>query len=593
MGEILKRVAFWNRMSHINSVERESHINHRMRAEEFCKFHGWELVKEYSLMEVPGGKVREHPAYYEYRADVRAGRIDALLVTSIKRFARKVSILVEEIQFLKDHGVDFIAINDNVDTTTPYGRFFFHLISALAELESDEVSERIRLSIKPRAERGLPLGGKCPPGYRWDKRQLVIDEERAPAIRRVFETFVETRNLAPTCRRLTEAGIFAEKGLFTNTTLRRLLSNTVYVGRHLKNYSGSKAGKRFWKDAKDHVVIDCPRLIDDGLWNNTQALLARISTSQPPKVKQNHYLLSGLLSCPCGGKFYGVTYRDEKWSKYVCKACAKRVKLALVDKAVLDLLKDVILRADYLEARIKEIDPSVDIVQKAYDLANLIQIADNETKNILLKTLIKRIDVDGTDINVVIRMIPQIEVPLSHVRTSKVAGESVRFETVYLFPGNPQDCLEFSHKVSFAPPAISEENLAQRVKAARGRLKLLQVEVDTIAGLSETSCCRFETGRAVPNKTSLKKLAKALRVSEDWLLWGNAGSLAARVREFRNRLGITQAELSRRSGRDRKFVNEIERGAVTAPTQEKLKRLSRALNVPLEELCPGGVPWRR
>ena len=290
-----KRIAFWNRMSCEASVERESHVNHRMRAEDFCRFHDWELVKEYTLLDVPGSKIREHPAYGEYRRDVREGKIDGFLVTGLKRFARKVKILIEEIEFLRHHEVDFISMNENLDTTSPYGKLIFHIIAGLAELESDETSQRIRASVKPRAERGLPLSGASPFGYRWENKRLVLDEVEAETVRTAFRTFLTIGNLRPTCRALTAAGYRARRGEFSITTLRRILTNTAVIGRHLRNYRGTKDGEWYFKDKSEHIINDCPRIIDDKTWKSVQFRLGEIALTQPPKRKQNTYLLSGLL----------------------------------------------------------------------------------------------------------------------------------------------------------------------------------------------------------------------------------------------------------------------------------------------------------
>src|SRR3989338_4031565 len=350
---MVKRIGFWNRMSHMNSVDRESHVNHRMRAEEFCKFHDFKIVKEYSLLDVAGSKIREHRAYYEMKNDVRAGTIDALLVTGLKRFARKVKILVEEIQFLQENKVDFISMNESIDTTTPYGKFFFHLIAALAELESDEVSERIKASIKPRAERGVSLGGSAPWGYKYVDKKYVVDA--TVPVKDVFDTFLRVGQMRPTCRVLTEKGIFARKGPFTTTTLNRVLRDEIYIGRHWRNRRGSTQGKIYHKGESDWILNAAPRLLDDITWHKSQALLKRIRHNQPPKKYQNTYLLSWVLKHDCGGKLYGSTRRTTKGlhQYYQCKKCGEQAQLQRVNKAILDSLKDVILRSDYIEERVR------------------------------------------------------------------------------------------------------------------------------------------------------------------------------------------------------------------------------------------------
>lgn len=412
MEKTIKRVAFWNRMSAEKSVENESHINHRMRAEAFCAAREWELVREYTLLEVPGSKVREHPAYREYRRDVREGCIDALLVTTLKRFARKVKILIEEIEFLRTHNVDFISMGESIDTTTPYGKLIFHIFSGLAEFESDEVSERLRASVKPRAQRGLPLSGQTPLGYRWVSKRLTVYEPEAEIVRRAFAFFCEEGHLNPTCRRLTAAGFRARMADFGNTTLRRILSCTAYIGRHVRNYRGTKDGSWFFKKLEDHVVNDCPRIIDDKVWTTAQNLLKDISFSQPPKEIRNTYLLSGLLQHSCGGKLYGVTWRDYRWAKYVCKSCGHRMKASDLDAAICEVLFGIVLRSDYLGQLLKEQGASPEIyLRKARTIKSVYEKLGMKDRNLLLKTLLSRITIEDKRIRMTFRDLPAIEMP--------------------------------------------------------------------------------------------------------------------------------------------------------------------------------------
>lgn len=412
MGNQRKRVAFWNRMSDEKSVENESHINHRMRAEAFCQAHGWDMVKEYTLLEVPGSKVREHPAYREYRKDVREGRIDALLVTTLKRFARKVKILIEEIEFLRGHEVDFISMGESIDTTTPYGKLIFVIISGLAELESDEVSERIKASIKPRAMRGLPLSGQTPFGYRWVQKRLTVYEPEAEIVRAAFKSFCEEGHLSATCRRLKASGYRARFSDFANSTMRRILSNTAYIGKHVRNYRGTKDGRWYVKKPEDHVLNECPRIIDDQSWTVAQKLLQKISVSQPPKEIRNTYLLSGLLHHSCGGKLYGVTWRDYCWAKYVCKKCGHRMKASDLDAAICEVLFGIVLRSDYLTEILKEQGASPEVyLRKARTIQSVYEKLGTKDRNLLLKTLLSRITIEDRRIRMTFRDLPAVEMP--------------------------------------------------------------------------------------------------------------------------------------------------------------------------------------
>lgn len=107
------------------------------------------------------------------------------------------------------------------------------------------------------------------------------------------------------------------------------------------------------------------------------------------------------------------------------------------------------------------------------------------------------------------------------------------------------------------------------------------------------TCHRLESGRNAPTWATVEKLAHALNVDPNLLLWGEHGSLAARVAEIRKRKGLTQVGLSRLAGLKESSINEIELGHNKCPKESTLVKVAKALFVGLEQLCPGGIPWKK
>jgi DNA invertase Pin-like site-specific DNA recombinase len=166
-GKHFMRVGFWNRISHEESVERDAPQSHFKLALDYCNFNNWVIVKEYPLLEVQGKYIRDEVEYHKYRYDVESHSIDILLLTELKRLARKTSILIEEADYMRKLGVDIVAINQKIDTTSAYGKFFYVLMAALAELESDETSYRIKRNVPNRAKALKVLGNKAAYGWDW------------------------------------------------------------------------------------------------------------------------------------------------------------------------------------------------------------------------------------------------------------------------------------------------------------------------------------------------------------------------------------------------------------------------------------------
>src|SRR3954470_15991989 len=101
---------------------------------------------------------RRAPAFDELMADARRRRFDCVLVWKYDRFARSLGALVAALQEFRDLGVDFISYTQAIDTTTPMGQLFFHVIGSFAEFERDMIVERVRAGLANARAKGKRLG---------------------------------------------------------------------------------------------------------------------------------------------------------------------------------------------------------------------------------------------------------------------------------------------------------------------------------------------------------------------------------------------------------------------------------------------------
>jgi DNA invertase Pin-like site-specific DNA recombinase len=98
------------------------------------------------------------PEFEAMMADARRGRFDCVLVWKYDRFARSLGALVAALQEFRDLGIDFISHTQAIDTTTPMGRLFFHVIGSFAEFERDVIVERVRAGLANARAKGKRLG---------------------------------------------------------------------------------------------------------------------------------------------------------------------------------------------------------------------------------------------------------------------------------------------------------------------------------------------------------------------------------------------------------------------------------------------------
>lgn len=158
MGRDATRVAIYARVS---TGEQSPELQLR-ELRDYASRRGFVVHREY--VDQASGDVRRRqraPEFDALMADARRRRFDCVLVWKYDRFARSLGALIAALQEFRDLGVDFISHTQAIDTTTPMGRLFFHVIGSFAEFEREVIVERVRPGWPTRAPRASALAGPC------------------------------------------------------------------------------------------------------------------------------------------------------------------------------------------------------------------------------------------------------------------------------------------------------------------------------------------------------------------------------------------------------------------------------------------------
>ena len=138
----------------------------------YAKLRGWDVFEIY--VDKESGRFEKkgkREAFDRMLADARKRRFDILFVFRYSRFARLTKDLVDALGDFETLGIDFVSYSENIDTTTSHGRFFFTVIAAFAQLESDTISENVRAGLARPRQEGKRLGR--PPVSTYSKERII------------------------------------------------------------------------------------------------------------------------------------------------------------------------------------------------------------------------------------------------------------------------------------------------------------------------------------------------------------------------------------------------------------------------------------
>ena len=326
-------------------------MNQKEMLRNYCYERSWEIYDIY-VDDGYSGIDRSRPEFNRLLKDCETGNIDIVLCKDQSRFSRDTIIIEQYIndKFL-EWGVRFIGVADNADTDSEsYGtiRLF---TSAYNEMYVKDISSKIRRTLAYKREQGQFIGSFAPYGYIIDpndKHHLVIDEEAASVVRSIFDMYVSGEGYRSIVRKLNADGIASpseykrrkgskyvngnaetsnSRGLWTQSTIARILANEMYTGTLVQGKShhiSYKNKKRKKVEQADWVRIPGAHeaIIKAETWSRTQERLN--SHARVGKRSQEISPLSGKVRCAeCGRSMKRNVYYNKKGDKkYYGLQCA-------------------------------------------------------------------------------------------------------------------------------------------------------------------------------------------------------------------------------------------------------------------------------
>ena len=253
---------------------------------------GWTLVRtRYDDGGFSGGST-DRPALQQLLADIRAHRINVIVVYKVDRLTRSLADFAKLVELFDAHGVSFVSVTQQFNTTTSMGRLTLNVLLSFAQFEREVTSERIRDKIGASKRKGLWVGGVVPLGYQAKDRKITVVADEAKTVRHIFRRYLDLGSLNLLLTDLRRTGIKTKLrplsngrtigGIpFTRGSLAAFLRNRFYIGE--VRYKG------------EVFPGEQSAILDRALFDAVQSKLDRQRTNHAKARQQSQSLLMGRI----------------------------------------------------------------------------------------------------------------------------------------------------------------------------------------------------------------------------------------------------------------------------------------------------------
>lgn len=310
----------------------------------YAEFQNMLVAGEYCDEGKSGKNIEGRPEFLRMLRDIESGKdgVSFVLVFKLSRFGRNAADVLTSLQRMQDFGVNLICVEDGIDSSKDSGKLMISVLSAVAEIERENILVQTMEGRRQKAREGKWNGGFAPYGYKLEEGQLFINGEEAEVVRIIFDKYIHTtmgsKKIADW---LNAHGYFktcrynGKQEAFTSPFLIGVIDNPIYCGklaygrRRSEKIPGTRNQYRTVK-TNDYMLHEA--IISEEDWLAAQKQRENTSIRQPKTHSLEHeHVLSSLLKCPvCGSGMYGNVNRKKKkdgtyYRDYFYYACKHRL----------------------------------------------------------------------------------------------------------------------------------------------------------------------------------------------------------------------------------------------------------------------------
>jgi site-specific DNA recombinase len=364
------RCAIYTRKSHEEGLDQEfnSLDAQRQSAEAYIesqRHEGWKLIrKRYDDAAYSGGTLNR-PALQELLADIRAGHIDCVVVYKVDRLSRSLLDFAKLINLFEEHGVSFVSVTQQFNTTTSMGRLTLNILLSFAQFEREIAGERIRDKKLATAQQGKYVGGGPILGLDVVDKKYVVNPEEAKLVREIFNRFEKLESCRKVANALNAEGYRTKVRSSTKSGKQRggkpWTQRSVYEVLINRKYTGQMVHKGKVYPGEHEAIVSVEQ------FERVRKLLSANQTYTHKHQVRRFVLLRRMIRCgECGGRVQpSWTRKDGREYRYY--ACRKKIKEGYgqcplpnlpageIETAVVDQLRALLRHPDVIARTYREI----------------------------------------------------------------------------------------------------------------------------------------------------------------------------------------------------------------------------------------------
>ena len=311
----MKKCYIYTRVSTAAQTEGYSLESQEESLREYAEYRELMIAGSYCDAGKSGKNIKGRPAFRQMMTDIKTQKDDIsfVLVFKLSRFGRNAADILKSLQLLEDFGIDLVSVEEAIDSSTQGGRLTLAILSAVAEMERENITVQFMAGKMQKALDGGWTGGGIPYGYKSVDHELIVVPEEAEIIRQIYELYQKDDMTASSVAHALNDSSYVrmssdgEKKPFTYEFVSRILDNPFYCGRVYYNRRTNKKDRDGKVIKLDPVNIISAKgkhepVVSEETWEAAHEKRLAVAERYKKSEDVRAHLLSGIVKCPVCGK---------------------------------------------------------------------------------------------------------------------------------------------------------------------------------------------------------------------------------------------------------------------------------------------------